>query len=181
MNDVKNQPAKSKSLRKSRPLDIDFVVPIQLEECVHQVKTNHADVRIRTRIRPTEDSDRVGFVVDADLSREKILFGKGIMQRWQGTSTRVRGRIRIKSQWYAGDGERMRQISSVALAIIVPAGYGFLYFMANRHWSIPQIAVLLLAYALLLVTGVFARNAWIRYRQRRAFTRQFVNVLMGGG
>jgi hypothetical protein len=68
-------------------------VPLQLEECIQRAKNHVSDTQIRIKIRSIGEADRIVFHIETDLDAEQGLHGQGTMQRWQGTLTRIRGKV----------------------------------------------------------------------------------------
>jgi hypothetical protein len=86
---------KEKSKRETYQSTIDFVVPMQLEECIYWMRhnTNPLDLKV-----DFGRGDRARFTAVLKNEEEVIAKAKGIMRRWQGTSTRIKYTIDLLSQ-----------------------------------------------------------------------------------
>ncbi len=165
MNDAKDNLTKSKSARFSRPFAIDFIVPIQLEECIQRLEADTSPIRVK--IRRIGEADRVVFNIKTDLSRDIFISGQGTFQRWQGTSTRVRGKLQSASPVNTLNDftSYLKLGCGLVLFIFALVAIGDFSAYPLNLWALVCIGLFVV-----LPISTLTVSAWLSsYRQRRTF------------
>jgi hypothetical protein len=85
---------KEKTKHRTRQSPIDFVVPMQLEACVHVIEERKSRYPLYLNI-PEHDRDGARFTGRLVASGEVVATARGTLRRWQGTSTRFQGTIDV--------------------------------------------------------------------------------------
>lgn len=85
---------KEKSKRRGRQFPVDFVVPLQLEACIYRIEHFASTVSLQIAItNPHAIPVKVYF--NCDLDSQVSVSGEGMLKRWEGTSTRFAGEVKI--------------------------------------------------------------------------------------
>jgi hypothetical protein len=91
MNDLKE-----KSKGKIRESSLTFVVPMQLEECMYcleNIRTPDLEIAIPSFI----DTDSFNVSMKGIVGEDSVVRVSGSFRRWEGTSTKFNGRMKIIS------------------------------------------------------------------------------------
>jgi hypothetical protein len=83
-----------KPKHRTRQSPIDFVVPMQLEACVHQIgqgKQSNKSLMFQITSQGEDDGAFTALLQEGDM----IVEAQGTVRRWQGTSTRFEGTINL--------------------------------------------------------------------------------------
>jgi hypothetical protein len=87
---------KEKSKRRTKTSAIDFVIPLQLELCLHRIAITPAQRELQITVQADENrqtADEVELLVFFRPEGADQLKAEGKLRRWEGTSTRFEGKL----------------------------------------------------------------------------------------
>jgi hypothetical protein len=90
--------SKPKGLLRGRVFPMDFVSPLQLEECIYRVNNRVRDYGISSEIKPDIETGDAEFVIAIYRGERVVSMAWGNMRRWEGVSTHVTGKVKAEGE-----------------------------------------------------------------------------------
>ncbi|HEX2622695.1 MAG TPA: hypothetical protein VHL11_21190 [Phototrophicaceae bacterium] len=157
---------------------IDFVVPLQLEECMYRIKQLPPRDTFRFVLWNTDNADVEKFWLTCDLDQKTSAKIKGTLKRWEGTHTRFEGKAQIINPVNSLHGE-------LALVILLPLTAAFsgmlvytimsIFIPASRNfvWNNPLLYAVVFAVPIL---WLIVRR--LRYKKLRVLEKFITELLL---
>lgn len=81
--------------RRTRRFEVDFTVPLQLEECLHRLHHPQGTDRLLVNLHYAVGGDKALFTAARYDRQTLIAYIEGTLERWGGTDTRIGGDVEI--------------------------------------------------------------------------------------
>ncbi|HEX2622691.1 MAG TPA: hypothetical protein VHL11_21170 [Phototrophicaceae bacterium] len=90
MDEIKEKPKGRK-----REFPINFVLPLQLEECLYHIENTPGSKQIKLVIQSGDNPDEPEVTVIFRKTDSSPITAQGKLRRWEGTSTRFSGQVTV--------------------------------------------------------------------------------------
>jgi hypothetical protein len=90
---------KEKPKHQGRTSPVDFVIPLQLEECIYRLENTPASKHLQLTTHLGENLDEPELSILFRTEGSNQIKAQGKLRRWEGTSTRFEGQF-TASAWY---------------------------------------------------------------------------------
>ncbi|HEX2908772.1 MAG TPA: hypothetical protein VHO69_18015 [Phototrophicaceae bacterium] len=172
-----NSKGKSKRSERRSHAAVEFIVPLQLEQCLNHINHQPRGMPLRVTVAPAEDGT---MHLTARLRHNGVVTVRceGELRRWQGTSMQVVGQVEVQRFGILDNGWGCMFFPLFVLMWLVVTGLSLVlpYRALN---NLPGAAVLILSPLLLCLVTYLLEVLLRRWQLRRELFKRLKRVLNG--